>query len=235
MLAVKGLDVYYGDVQALNAISFDVHEGEMVALIGANGAGKTTLLRTISGLLRPRRGEIFFAGPRIDHAAPHHIVAAGLAHVPEGRKLFPEMMVLENLEIGAMTPRAKANRRATLETVFSMFPRLAERKTQKAGTLSGGEQQMLALGRALMAQPRMLLLDEPSQGLAPLIVEQIFHVVETINREKQMAILIVEQNVTRTLKMVHRGYVIENGRIVLEGESAALLVNPDVKKAYLGL
>ncbi len=235
MLAVKELDVYYGDVQALNAISLDVREGEMVALVGANGAGKTTLLRTISGLLRPRRGEISFEGPRIDHAQPHNIVAAGLVHVPEGRKLFPEMAVLENLEMGAVTPLAKANRRARLEMVFEMFPRLNERKIQKAGTLSGGEQQMLALARALMAQPRMLLLDEPSQGLAPLIVEQIFHAVETINREQQVAILIVEQNVTRTLKMVHRGYVIENGRIVLQGESAALLTNPDVKKAYLGL
>ncbi len=235
MLAVTHLDVAYDDMLALNGVSLEVRAGEMVALVGANGAGKTTLLRTISGLLKPKRGEIVFDGSRIDRAQPHTIVEAGLVHVPEGRKLFPEMTVLENLETGAILPRAKPKRSATLDAVLAMFPRLAERRNQSAGTLSGGEQQMLALGRALMAQPRLLLLDEPSQGLAPLIVEHILHAVETVNREQSLPILIVEQNVTRTLKMAHRGYVIENGRIVMEGPSATLLSNPDVKKAYLGL
>ena len=235
MLAATNLDVAYDDMLALNRVSLEVRAGEMVALVGANGAGKTTLLRTISGLLKPKRGEIIFDGSRIDRAQPHTIVEAGLVHVPEGRKLFPDMTVLENLEIGAILPRAKPKRAATLDVVLAMFPLLAERRNQSAGTLSGGEQQMLALGRALMAQPRLLLLDEPSQGLAPLIVEHILRAVETVNREQGLPILIVEQNVTRTLKMAHRGYVIENGRIVMEGPSATLLSNPDVKKAYLGL
>ncbi len=235
MLAATNLDVAYDDMLALNGVSLEVRAGEMVALVGANGAGKTTLLRTISGLLKPKRGEIIFDGSRIDRAQPHTIVEAGLVHVPEGRKLFPEMTVLENLETGAILPRAKPKRAATLDAVFAMFPLLAERRNQSAGTLSGGEQQMLALGRALMAQPRLLLLDEPSQGLAPLIVEHILRAVEMVNREQGLPILIVEQNVTRTLKMAHRGYVIENGRIVMEGPSATLLSNPDVKKAYLGL
>ena len=235
MLAATNLDVAYDDMLALNRVSLEVRAGEMVALVGANGAGKTTLLRTISGLLKPKRGEIIFDGSRIDRAQPHTIVEAGLVHVPEGRKLFPDMTVLENLETGAILPRAKPKRAATLDAVLTMFPLLAERRNQSAGTLSGGEQQMLALGRALMAQPRLLLLDEPSQGLAPLIVEHILRAVETVNREQGLPILIVEQNVTRTLKMAHRGYVIENGRIVMEGPSATLLSNPDVKKAYLGL
>jgi branched-chain amino acid transport system ATP-binding protein len=235
LLAVTHLEVAYDDMLALNGVSLEVRAGEMVALVGANGAGKTTLLRTISGLLKPKRGEIIFDGSRIDRTQPHTIVEAGVVHVPEGRKLFPEMTVLENLETGAILPRAKTKRSATLEAILAMFPRLAERRNQSAGTLSGGEQQMLALGRALMAQPRLLLLDEPSQGLAPLIVEHILRAVETINREQSLPILIVEQNVMRTLKMAHRGYVIENGRIVMEGSSATLLSNPDVKKAYLGL
>lgn len=235
MLTVTNLDVAYDDMLALNCVSLEVHAGEMVALVGANGAGKTTLLRTISGLLKPKRGEIIFDGSRIDRVEPHAIVEAGLVHVPEGRKLFPEMTVLENLETGAILRRAKPKRGATLDAVLAMFPRLAERRDQPAGTLSGGEQQMLALGRALMALPRLLLLDEPSQGLAPLIVEHILRSVETVNREQGLPILIVEQNVTRTLKMAHRGYVIENGRLVMEGSSATLLSNPDVKKAYLGL
>jgi branched-chain amino acid transport system ATP-binding protein len=235
LLTVTDLDVFYDDIQVLHGVTLEVGPGEIVALVGANGAGKTTLLRAISGLLRPRGGSIEFRETRLNQLAPHRIVEAGVVHVPEGRRLFPDMTVLENLELGAVLPRAKAVRRATLESVLNLFPRLAERKNQKAGTLSGGEQQMLALGRALMSKPRLLLLDEPSQGLAPMVVEQIFLAVELVNREQGTPILMVEQNVTRTLKTAHRGYVIENGRIVLQGASAELSSNAEVKKAYLGL
>ncbi len=235
MLAVSGLDVFYGDVQVLRGVTLAVGAGEIVALVGANGAGKTTILRTISGLLRPARGEVAFDGRRLGRAAPHEIVAAGLLQVPEGRKIFPRMTVLENLELGAFVPEARVRRRETLAMVVDLFPRLGERRRQMAGTLSGGEQQMLALGRALMARPRLLMLDEPSLGLAPLVVQQILRAIETINREQRLSILMVEQNVAHALRMASRGYVIENGRIVLEGTGAALLANPEMKKAYLGL
>ncbi len=235
MLTVRQLDVAYGDVQALRDVGLEVREGEIVALVGANGAGKTTTLKTISGLLQPHAGEILFEGRRIDRAPPHVIVELGLIHVPEGRKVFPELTVFENLELGSYIARAKARRRQTLDEVFELFPRLAERRAQKAGTMSGGEQQMLALGRALMALPRLLMLDEPSLGLAPVVVEQIFRVVETVSRERRLPVLIVEQNVSHALRMASRGYVIENGAIVLEDTGAALLANPEMKKAYLGL
>lgn len=235
MLTVTDLDVFYGDIQILSGVSFRVEPNEIVALVGANGAGKTTLLRAVSGLLRPRRGAVEFMGTRLNHLPPFQIVEAGVVQVPEGRRLFPEMTVLENLEMGAVLPRAKAARHETIASVLNLFPRLEERKSQKAGTLSGGEQQMVALGRALMSKPRLLLLDEPSQGLAPLVVEHIFRAVERVNREQGTSILMVEQNVTRTLKMAHRGYVIENGRIVLQGPSTELASNVEVKKAYLGL
>ncbi len=235
MLAVSGLDVYYDDVQALRGLTLEVRAGEIVALVGANGAGKTTTLRAISGLHRPARGDVVFDGRSIGRAAPHAIVAAGLVQVPEGRKIFPRMSVLENLELGAMVPEARAHRRETLETVLELFPRLAERRHQLAGTMSGGEQQMLALGRALMARPRLLMLDEPSLGLAPVVVEQILRAVQTINREQGIPVLMVEQNIAHALRMASRGYVIENGQVVLEGSGAELLANPRMKKAYLGL
>jgi branched-chain amino acid transport system ATP-binding protein len=235
LLTVNQLDVFYGDVQALRGVSLEVGEREVVALVGANGAGKTTTLKTISGLLKPLTGEVVFDGKQIGRAPPHQIVSAGLVQVPEGRKVFPRMTVLENLELGALVPHAKARRRQTLEMVMEMFPRLQERRSQLAGTMSGGEQQMLAIGRALMALPRLLMLDEPSLGLAPLIVEQILRAVETVNREQGLPILIVEQNVSHALRMSGRGYVLENGEVVLEGTGQELLANPEMKKAYLGM
>ncbi|MGQ9675525.1 MAG: ABC transporter ATP-binding protein [Chloroflexota bacterium] len=235
MLTVKHLDVSYGDVQVLRRISLEVREGEIVALVGANSAGKTTTLKTVSGLLKPNSGEIQFEGQRIDRRAPHKIVEIGLVHVPEGRKIFGNLTVFENLEMGAFVPRAQAQWRERLRLVFDLFPRLEERHNQKAGTLSGGEQQMLAIGRALMVDPRLLMLDEPSLGLAPLVVEQIFKAIEQVNRDRGTPILIVEQNVTHALRMATRAYVIENGEIVLEGTGAELLANPDMKRAYLGL
>ncbi len=235
MLAVRSLDAGYGDVQVLRDVSLEVGAGEIVSLVGANGAGKTTTLRTISGLLRPRRGEVVFDGRRIDRWPPHAIVSAGLVQVPEGRKVFPDLTVLENLQMGAVVPHAKKRRPETLRRVLAMFPRLEERRHQQARTMSGGEQQMLALGRALMACPQLLMLDEPSLGLAPVIVEQILRAVREINREEGLPILIVEQHVSHALKMAHRGYVIENGEIVLEGTGESLLQNPEMRKAYLGL
>jgi branched-chain amino acid transport system ATP-binding protein len=235
LLTIKQLDVRYGDMPALRDVSLEVHVAEIVALVGANGAGKTTTLRTISGLLRARRGEIRFDGRRIDQAPPHAIVAAGLVHVPEGRKIFPAMTVIENLEVGATAPHARAQRNSSMDRVLTLFPRLAERRKQLAGSMSGGEQQMLAIGRALMACPRLLMLDEPSLGLAPLVVQMIFETIATINREQQIAILIVEQNVSHTLRMAHRGYVIEHGAIALADSGSALLANPLMRKTYLGL
>jgi branched-chain amino acid transport system ATP-binding protein len=234
-LAVSNLDAGYGDVQVLRGVSVEVGAGEIVSLVGANGAGKTTTLRTISGLLRPRRGEVVFDGRRIDRASPHVIVAAGLVHVPEGRKIFPELTALENLQMGASVPHARKRREESLGRVLAMFPRLEERKHQRARTMSGGEQQMLAIARALMACPRLLMLDEPSLGLAPVIVEQILRAVRDINRDEGLPILIVEQHVSHALRMASRGYVIENGAIVLQGTGEALLQNPQMRKAYLGL
>ena len=231
LLRLDSVEAGYRDLVAVREVSLEVRAGEVVALIGGNGAGKTTTLRAISGLLPLRRGRIEFEGERIDGRASAQVVARGIAHVPEGRQLFPSMSVRENLELGA---RDRAARAATLETVFALFPRLRERERQVAGTLSGGEQQMCAIGRGLMTRPRLLLLDEPSLGLAPVMVRLIFETLKAIN-ETGTTILLVEQNVARALALSHRAYVIENGRIVLDGPREALQQSPHVKQAYLGL
>jgi branched-chain amino acid transport system ATP-binding protein len=234
LLTLEAIEVGYGDVTAVAHVSLEVRPGETVALIGSNGAGKTTTLRAISGLLRPRRGSIEFGGERLDGLAPSQIVARGIAHVPEGRQLFPTMTVQENLDLGCRGASARASRKDTLARVFELFPRLWERRRQVAGTLSGGEQQMCAIGRGLMACPRLLMLDEPSLGLAPVMVNAIFDNLSRINAQGT-TILLVEQNVLRSLQMSHRGYVLENGRITLEGEAVDLLASGHIKQAYLGL
>ena len=231
LLRLDSVEAGYRDLVAVREVSLEVRAGEVVVLIGGNGAGKTTTLRAISGLLPLRRGRIEFEGERIDGRASAQVVARRIAHVPEGRQLFPSMSVRENLELGA---RDRAARAATLETVFALFPRLRERERQVAGTLSGGEQQMCAIGRGLMARPRLLLLDEPSLGLAPVMVRLIFETLKAIN-ETGTTILLVEQNVARALALSHRAYVIENGRIVLDGPREALQQSPHIKQAYLGL
>ena len=234
MLEVSDIDVAYGDVAVLHGMSVNVEEGEIVALVGANAAGKTTIINTISGMMRPRKGSIRFRGHRIDHFPPYEIVALGLVQVPEGRRLFPYMTVLENLELGAYSREARQQRIKSLGMVFGLLPVLKDRQAQLAGSLSGGEQQMLAIGRGLMALPRLLMLDEPSVGLAPLMVKQILETVRDIN-SRGTTVLLVEQNVQHSLRLAHRGYVLENGRIVLEGKGADLLANPHLKKAYLGM
>jgi len=234
VLQLESLAAGYGDLLAVRAVSLAVEEGECVALIGANGAGKTTTLRALSGLIPIRGGHAVFRGRALAGLTPRQIVALGLAHVPEGRQLFPSLTTRENLEMGARTPDARAARRASLDRVFGLFPRLREREGQRAGTLSGGEQQMLAIGRGLMARPRLLLLDEPSLGLAPLTVRLIFEIVSTVNREGT-TILLVEQNVRRALGLCHRGYVIENGEITLAGSRDDLLGSAHVRQAYLGV
>jgi branched-chain amino acid transport system ATP-binding protein len=232
MLEVRDLHVYYGEIHALKGISFDVTEGEIVTLLGNNGAGKTTTLKTLSGLLAPRRGDVFLDGASLLGAPPHSIVERGMTHAPEGRRIFNRLTVVENLEMGAYI-RSDRGVAADMERVFGIFPRLKERRTQVAGTLSGGEQQMLAIGRALMARPRLLLLDEPSMGLAPVLVEQIFETVQTINGQG-VTVLLVEQNAAMALSIAMRGYVLETGRIALEGPAAELAGNPEVRRAYLG-
>jgi len=234
MLKIEGVDVYYGDVQALWNVSLQVNQGEIVTLVGANGAGKTTTVKTVSGLLKPARGTIEFEGERIDDKPAHEVPARGIAHVPEGRRLFPLMTVKENLEMGAMIPEAKRHREETLEQIYKILPRLKERETQLAETLSGGEQQMLAIGRGLMARPRLLLMDEPSLGLAPILVQQIFDTIRHIH-EDGVTLLLIEQNVRRALSVADRAYVLENGRIVLNGSGRELLESDHVKRAYLGL
>ena len=234
LLRLEGIEVGYGALTAVREVSLEVDVGETVALIGSNGAGKTTTLKAITGLLPLRRGTVALDGERIDGLSPARVVGRGIAHVPEGRQLFPTMSVRENLELGAAGPDARARRADTLEWVFRLFPRLAERTRQLAGTLSGGEQQMCAIGRGLMARPRLLMLDEPSLGLAPVVVKQIFEVLAQINREGT-TILLVEQNVARALGLAHRGYVLENGRIALSGPRDALLASGHIKQAYLGL
>jgi len=234
LLEVNGINVFYGDLQALWDVSFEVKEEETVAIIGSNCAGKTTTLNTISGILRPRSGSMEFLGHRIDELPPHRIVELGIAQIPEGRKLFPSMTVTENLEMGASVPEAWKNRDRTMEWVFELFPRLEERKIQMAGTLSGGEQQMLAIGRGLMSMPKLLMLDEPSLGLAPMLVLKTFEMIERIRKEG-VSILIVEQNVHHALELADRGYVLETGKIAIEGESKELMDNEHVKKAYLGI
>ena len=234
MLALESIAAGYGDLVAVRSVSLEIHPGECVALIGANGAGKTTTLRAIAGLLPLRAGRIVFEGRPLPGLDPRRVVELGLAHVPEGRQVFPSLTVRENLEMGARTPGARAARRGSLDEVFALFPRLEERQRQVAGTLSGGEQQMLAIGRGLMARPRLLLLDEPSLGLAPLAVRGILEIVETVNR-RGTTILLVEQNVRRALELCHRGYVIENGAVTLAGSREALLHSDHVRQAYLGM
>jgi branched-chain amino acid transport system ATP-binding protein len=234
LLRVDGIEVGYGDMTAVRDVSLEVREGEAVALIGANGAGKTTTLRAVSGLLPLRRGRIEFQGQRLDGLGPAEIVARGIAHVPEGRQLFPTMTVRENLELGARTRAARAGRGEMLERVFELFPRLRERREQLAGTLSGGEQQMCAIGRGLMARPRLLMLDEPSLGLAPVLVNAIFENLGRINGQG-ITVLLVEQNVLRSIHLAHRGYVLENGRVTLSGPRDELLASGHIKQAYLGL
>jgi len=233
ILNVENLQVFYGVIQALHGISFQVEEGEIVTLIGANGAGKSTTLRCISGLVRPRAGRIFFRGRDITREPAHRIVEMGVSHVPEGRKIFANMTVMENLELGAYTRRDTAEFRRNLERVFASFPRLKERANQLAGTLSGGEQQMLAMGRALMSRPSLMLLDEPSMGLSPILVEEIFRIIQEFNRQGT-TILLVEQNAAMALSIAHRGYVLETGRIVMHGSAAELQADPRVRAAYLG-
>jgi branched-chain amino acid transport system ATP-binding protein len=234
LLRVDGIEAGYGDLTAVGDVSLEVREGEAVALIGANGAGKTTTLRAVSGLLPLRRGRIEFEGRRLDGLTSAQIVARGIAHVPEGRQLFPTMTVLENLELGARTRAARARRDESLGRVFDLFPRLQERREQLAGTLSGGEQQMCAIGRGLMACPRLLMLDEPSLGLAPVMVKAIFEDLGRINAQG-LTILLVEQNVLRSLQLAHRGYVLENGRVTRSGTGPELLASGHIKQAYLGL
>ena len=234
MLEIKNLTVSYGAITALHGITLSVKPGSIVTLIGGNGAGKTTTLRTISGLLKPQSGEILYDGKSLVGIKPHRIVALGLSHVPEGRMVFANLTVHENLMMGAYLQRDKTVIRQTLDSVFVTFPRLREREQQIAGTLSGGEQQMLAIGRALMSKPKFLMLDEPSLGLAPLLVKTIFEKIVEINRSQGLTILLVEQNANLALEISHFGYVLETGRIILQDQSAALRQNPQVKSAYLG-
>ena len=234
MLRAEGLEVAYGNVQALWGVTFDVNAGEIVALVGANGAGKTTTLKTISGLLRPRSGAILLDGERLHLLSTMEIVARGVVQVPEGRKLFPEMTVLDNLLLGAFGRSARPRQGERLEEVFAVFPRLRERRRQVAGTLSGGEQQMVAIGRGLMAGPKILMLDEPSLGLAPIMVEEMFRVIEEINRAG-VTVLLVEQNTEHALAIAHRAFVLESGRLALSGTGRELLANEQVRQAYLGM
>jgi len=233
VLEIDAIDAFYGTIQALRSVSLNVREGEVVTLIGANGAGKSSTLRAINGILRPRRGTIRFQGRDITRASPHSIVKEGIAQSPEGRRLFPRMSVIENLEMGAFQRKDKAAIREDIDRVFELFPRLQERRDQKAGTMSGGEQQMCAIGRALMARPKLLLLDEPSLGLAPIFVERIFEIIEQINKQG-VSILLVEQNALMALDAADRGYVLETGRVVLADEAKALKGNEQVRKTYLG-
>jgi len=234
VLKVSGIDVHYGDMAALNGVDIDVRRGEIVAVVGSNGAGKSTLLKAVSGIQRPRRGAIVFNGADISRASTARIVELGISHVPEGRQLFPTMTVLENLEMGAQFERARKRRRETMAQVFEYFPRLKERLDQKAGTLSGGEQQMVAIGRGLMSLPELMMLDEPSLGLAPVLVGKIFEIIRRIN-EQGTAILLIEQNVFHSLSICNRGFVLENGRIALTGTGEELLASPHIRKTYLGL
>jgi branched-chain amino acid transport system ATP-binding protein len=233
LLELRDVHTYYGAIHALRGISVDVEEGEIVTLIGSNGAGKSTTLRTISGLLRPRQGEIHLRGKRIDGRKPHEIVEMGVCQSPEGRRVFARMSVHENLEMGAFSRRDRSALAGDFERVYELFPRLRERREQKAGTLSGGEQQMLAIGRALMAAPKVLLLDEPSMGLAPILVEQIFEIIKTIN-EQGTTVLLVEQNALMALGIANRGYILQTGEVVLSDQASSLARNPEVRKAYLG-
>ena len=233
MLEVKDLEVYYGVIQAIKGVSFQVNQGEVIALIGANGAGKTTILHTITGLLSPKRGSVMFEGKEITKVPAHKIVSMGMAHVPEGRRVFAELSVYENLKMGAYTRKDKKEIEESLANVYKRFPRLEERKNQMAGTLSGGEQQMLAMGRALMSKPKIILMDEPSMGLSPIMVNEIFFIFLAVS-ESGTTVLLVEQNAKKALSIADRAYVLETGNIVLEGKAEDLLENDSIKKAYLG-
>lgn len=234
MLEIKNIDVFYGDLQVIHDVSFNVGKGEVVALIGANGAGKSTILRTISGLVAPKAGDIVFDGQAINKLNNYSLIELGLVHVPEARRLFPEMTVEENLDIGSLRGDAKKQRKANKDKIFDLFPRLAERRRQLSGTLSGGEQQMLAIGRGLMSLPKLMMLDEPSLGLAPILVKEVFRVIEQV-RSEGMTVLIVEQNVKQTLSIADRAYVLENGKIVMSGIASDLANDEHVKAAYLGV
>ncbi len=233
MLEIKDLEVYYGMIKAIKGVSFEVNEGEVIALIGANGAGKTTILHTITGLLEAKKGSVSFDGKDITRVPAHKIVSMGMAHVPEGRRVFANLSVLQNLKMGAYTRKDKNEIEETLKTVYKRFPRLEERKNQLAGTLSGGEQQMLAMGRALMSHPRIILMDEPSMGLSPIFVNEIFDIIKEVS-SSGTTVLLVEQNAKKALSISDRAYVLETGNIVLEGKAEELLKNDSIKKAYLG-
>lgn len=233
MLEVKDLEVYYGMIQAIKGISFEVNKGEVIALIGANGAGKTTTLHTITGLLSPKKGSVMFERKDITKIPAHKIVSMGMAHVPERRRVFADLSVYENLKLGAYTRKDKENLNKDLESIYERFPRLAERKNQSAGTLSGGEQQMLAMGRALMSKPSIILMDEPSMGLSPILVNEIFDIIESISKSGT-TVLLVEQNAKKALSIADRAYVLETGKIVTSGKASELLEDDSIKKAYLG-
>lgn len=233
MLEVKDLEVYYGMIQGIKGISFEVNKGEVIALIGANGAGKTTTLHTITGLLSPKKGSVMFERKDITKIPAHKIVSMGMAHVPEGRRVFADLSVYENLKLGAYTRKDKENLNKDLESIYERFPRLAERKNQSAGTLSGGEQQMLAMGRALMSKPSIILMDEPSMGLSPILVNEIFDIIESISKSGT-TVLLVEQNAKKALSIADRAYVLETGKIVTSGKASELLEDDSIKKAYLG-
>lgn len=233
MLEIKDIEVFYGMIQAIKGVSFEVNEGEVIALIGANGAGKTTILHTITGLLSPKKGSVVFEGQDITKVPAHKIVSLGIAHVPEGRRVFAELTVYENLKMGAYTRKDKTEIEQTLNMVYKRFPRLEERKNQLAGTLSGGEQQMLAMGRALMSHPKIIVMDEPSMGLSPILVNQIFDIIEEVSKSGT-TVLLVEQNAKKALSIADRAYVLETGKIVLDGDAKELLNDDSIKKAYLG-
>jgi branched-chain amino acid transport system ATP-binding protein len=235
MLSIRNLDVYYGDAQALTAVSLDVPAGELVALVGANGAGKSSLIRSIAGMETPRAGTIMFRDTEITGRDTHFTANLGIGQVAEGRQIFPSLTVEENLEVGALLPRARKQRRQTMKDVFALFPRLGDRRRQAAGTMSGGEQQMLAIGRCLMGLPELIMLDEPSLGLAPMVVLELFRTIRLLNQERGMTVLLVEQNVAASLKLAKHAYVLENGAIVMQGSSADLLRDDRVRRAYLGL
>jgi branched-chain amino acid transport system ATP-binding protein len=235
MLSIKNIKTYYGNIQALKGVSLDIAEGEIITLIGANGAGKTTTLMSISGIVPPRSGEISFKDQPIKDMDPDKIVSLGICQVPEGRRIFPYLSVKENLDMGAFLRRDKGNLKDDIDYIYDLFPILAQRRHQAGGTLSGGEQQMLAISRALMAKPKLLLLDEPSLGLAPLVVKQIFEIIKKVNIENKTTIFLVEQNANMALKVAHRGYVMENGRVTLSDSAENLLSNPQVREAYLGI
>jgi branched-chain amino acid transport system ATP-binding protein len=234
MLSIKDLDLFYGDAQALAGVSLEVPQGAIVAIIGANGAGKSSLIRTIAGIEKSKNGTVFYKNKPITNLPPHIVCDLGIGQVAEGRQVFPSLTVLENLQMGGLLPRARAKAARTLEEMFAMFPRLSERKAQSAGTLSGGEQQMLAIGRCLMGQPELIMFDEPSLGLAPVVVQEVLHTIRTLN-ERGLTVLLVEQNVAVSLRLSQRAYVLENGRVVMSGSGDELLHDDRVRQAYLGL